>query len=180
MADTKDNIMRKIKIAKATLNVGAGKDQNVLNKGMMLIKHITGLDAVKTKTYKRLQAWGLRPGLPVGCKLTIRDPEMIRDLVERFLDAKNNELSLKQFDENGNVAFGIPEYIDIKGVKYNPDIGMMGLQICLTLERPGYRIKKRRIENRKVSHKHSVSKDDAIKFMKDNYNIIIQEESGEE
>ena len=73
-----ENAMKTIKIEKVTLNVGAGKDVAVLEKGMKLIKHLTGLDPVKTYTQKRIQAWGLRPGLPIGCKITIRDRQLIK------------------------------------------------------------------------------------------------------
>lgn len=168
--------MRKIRITKLTLNVGAGKDQSVLEKGMKLIKHITGLEPVKTFTNKRLQAWGLRPGLPIGCKLTIRDSEKIKELMKRLLDAKEFTLSLRQFDDNGNIAFGIHEYIDVGDTKYNPEIGMMGFEVCITLQRPGFRIKTRRIRKRKIPHKHRISKEESVSFMKEAYNIKIKEE----
>jgi large subunit ribosomal protein L5 len=171
-----DNPMRKIKIAKLTLNVGAGKDQNLLDKGMKLIKHITGMDAVKTITTKRLQAWGLRPGLPIGCKLTIRDQAKINNLIERLLEAKDNQLSQRQFDNNGNVAFGIQEYVDIGATDYNPEIGMMGLEVCITLQRPGTRIRDRRIKSKKIPQRHRIAKEDSINFMKENFKIQIKEE----
>ncbi len=174
-----DNPMRKIKISKLTFNVGAGKDQNVLEKGMKLIKHITSMDPVKTITSKRLQAWGLRPGLPIGCKLTIRDQAKINKLIPRLLDAKDFVLSQRQFDNNGNLAFGIPEYIDIGDLEYNPEIGMMGLEVCITLQRPGTRIRDRRIKSKRIPLKHRISKGDSIKFMKDNFKIQIKEEIDE-
>ena len=40
--------------------------------------------------------------------------------------------------------FGIPEYINIPGIEYDPDIGIIGLEACVTLERPGFRIKKKK------------------------------------
>jgi large subunit ribosomal protein L5 len=177
-----ENVMRKISIAKLTLNVGAGKDQNLLNKGIKLIKHITGAEPVKTLTNKRLQAWGLRPGLPIGCKLTIRDQERIKTLIKRCLESKEFLLSKKQFDNNGNIAFGIPEYIDVGDTEYNPEIGIMGFEVCITLNRPGFRIRDRRIMKRKIPHKHRISQDEAIQFMKDNFKIKIveEEETGEE
>jgi large subunit ribosomal protein L5 len=173
---SKDNIMRTIKISKLTLNVGAGKDQKVLEKGVKLIKHITGLDPVKTITNKRLQAWGLRPGLPIGCKITIRDQDKIHALINRLLDAKEFTLSKRQFDKNGNIAFGITEYIDIGETEYNPEIGMMGLEVCITLQRPGFRIRDRRIKSAKIPNKHRITQDESISFMKDNFKVQIKEE----
>ena len=48
------NVMRSIKIDKLTLNFGAGKDQKQLEKGIFLIKQLTGKEPVKTITTKRI------------------------------------------------------------------------------------------------------------------------------
>ena len=171
----KIKVMRNIEIEKLTLNVGAGKDQVVLNKGIKLIKSITGVNPVKTVTMKRIPTWGLRPGLPVGCKITLRGKSTV-NLVPRLLDAKSGMLPESCFDERGSISFGISEYIDIKEVKYDPEIGIMGLQACITLKRPGFRIKKRRIRRRNISKSHMISKEDAIEFMKSRFNIKVGEE----
>jgi len=170
-----DNAMRQISIEKATLNVGAGKDQKVLEKGIKLLKNITGIDPVKTITMKRLQAWGLRPGLPVGAKITLRN-QPAEELILRILDAKSGTLAPDCFDDNGNISFGIPEYVDIKGAKYDTEIGMMGLQASITLKRPGFRIKNRRLKNKKVPTKHKISKEESIQFMKTKFGVKVGEE----
>jgi len=171
----KMNAMRNIRIEKITLNVGAGKNQDVLKKGQKLIKSITGIEPVVTKTKKRIPAWGLRPGLPVGCKVTLRK-ENAKETLRRLLSAKSNKLSLKQFDEEGNFSFGVHEYIDIPGAKYDPEIGMMGLEVTITLERPGFRVKKRRIGKAKVSKKHKITKEEAIQFVKNEFNVEVGDE----
>ncbi len=169
------NSMKKIRIEKLTLNIGSGKEQNILDKGMKLIKNITGTTPVKTITQKRIPGWGLRPGLPIGCKLTLRRKKA-EELLLRLLDAKSFTLNEKQFDLFGNISFGIPEYIDIKDAKYDPEIGIMGLQACVTLERPGFRIRKRKIKQKKVPLKHRIKKQEAIEFMKKKYNIKMGDE----
>ncbi|MCX6707081.1 MAG: 50S ribosomal protein L5 [Candidatus Woesearchaeota archaeon] len=173
--EKKENPMTKIRVEKLTLNIGAGKDQVVLNKGVKLIKSITGIDPVKTVTQKRIPSWGLRPGLPIGCKITIRGQKAV-ELIKRLIDAKSYELSERCFDENGSVSFGILEYIDIKGVKYDPEIGIMGLQVCITLEKPGYRVKRRRIMRTAVSKSHRIIKKEAVDFMISEFNVKIGEE----
>ncbi|MEK6828050.1 MAG: 50S ribosomal protein L5, partial [Nanoarchaeota archaeon] len=135
--------MKNIRIEKVTLNIGAGKDQARLEKGLVLLNAVTNATPIKTITSKRIQEWGLRPGLPIGCKLTLRKDRAIK-MLPRLLVAIDNKLREKQFDNNGNIAFGIHEYIEIPGVKYDPKIGIMGFEVCVTLERPGYRIKRRR------------------------------------
>src|SRR3989338_2877587 len=171
----KTNQMRKIRIEKVTLNIGAGKDQARLEKGLVLLRSITNTTPVKTITNKRIQEWGLRPGLPIGCKLTLRKNKATK-ILPSLLEAVDNRLRETQFDENGNMAFGIHEYINIPGVKYDPKIWIMGLEVCITLERPGYRIKRRRLLTRKIPTKHRISKQEAINFMTDQFKIKVGEE----
>ena len=169
------NPMRTIRIEKITLNIGAGKDQNILEKGMKLLKNITGVKPIKTFTNKRIAAWGLRPGLPIGCKLTIRK-DRAKEMLKKLLESRDNMLAPKQFDENGSVAFGIPEYIDIPGVEYDPDIGIIGFEVCVTLERPGFRIKRRKVQKKKLPPKHKITKEEAMEFIKKEFSTKIGEE----
>ena len=167
--------MRDVRIEKITLNIGCGKDQSRLDKGVELLKSITGVAPVKTFTQKRIQEWGLRPGLPIGCKVTLRK-QAAKELLKRLLDAREFKLQDSQFDDNGNVSFGIHEYIDIPGVKYDPKIGIMGLQVCITLERPGFRIKRRVIRSAKVPKKHRITKNESVQFMSKEYSVKMGEE----
>jgi large subunit ribosomal protein L5 len=146
----------------------------------MLLKEITGMTPVKAITQKRIATWGIRPGLPIGCKVTVRSKEKINELLTRLLQAKDNVLTKKQFDDNGNIAFGIHEYINIPGVNYDPKIGIIGLQVCITLERPGFRIKKRKNQKKKIPSRHKIKKVEAIEFMKSNYNVQIGEKDDNE
>lgn len=170
------NPNKEIRVEKVTLNIGAGKDQAVLEKAIKLIKHITGIEPVKTFTNKRIPSWGLRPGLPIGCKLTLRDRKIIDGFVKRLLASKGNTLKLKNFDQRGSIAFGIPEYIDIANVNYNPDIGLMGLEACITLERYGFRIKRRKNRKAVIPKQHLISKEDAVEFMKKRFGTNVEEE----
>lgn len=169
------NPMKQIRVEKVTLNIGAGKDSKLLEKGMKLIKNITGTDPVKTITQKRIPGWGLRPGLPIGCKLTIRGAEAEK-LIKRLLVAKDNNLSPKNFDDAGNISFGIPEYIDIDGAEYDPEIGIIGLQACITLTRPGYRIRFRNIRPQKLK-KQRIVRDEAVAFMQDKFKTSVEAEA---
>jgi len=168
------NLMKNIRMAKLTLNVGAGKDTKKLDKGLKLLKNLTGIEPIKTITTKRIPTWGLRPGLPIGCKLTLRQ-KSASDMLKRLLSAKDNKLKESYFDNNGNVSFGIQEYIDVAEAKYDPEIGMMGFQVCLTLERPGFRIKRRRMKN-KIHKNHLITKENSIEFLKKEFGIKLEEE----
>lgn len=167
--------MKQIKVEKVTLNVGAGKDQRVLDKGVKLLKNLTGIDPVKTITNKRIQGWGLRPGLPIGCKITLRK-EDAENIIPRLIYSKDNVLKEEYFDDNGNISFGIQEYVDIKDAKYDTEIGMMGLQASITLTRPGFRVKKRKIRSSTIPQRHKISKEEAMDFMKKTYSVKVGEE----
>ncbi|MBT4823720.1 50S ribosomal protein L5 [Candidatus Woesearchaeota archaeon] len=168
------NVNREIKIEKVTINIGAGKDQKILENAVKLIEYMTGIPPVKTKASKRIPAWGLRPGLPIGCKLTLRGPEKV-ELLKKVLKAKVGKIKRTNFDKEGNLAMGVHEYIDVPDIKYNPDIALIGFQICVTFKRNGYRIKHRRIMKKKVPMNHKVTQDDAIEYMKKEFNITVEE-----
>lgn len=166
------NRMKEVRIEKITLNIGAGREQNKLDKGIKLIKKITGVEPVKTITKKRIPNWGLRPGLPIGCKVTLRK-QKAKKILKKLIEAKENKLTRKQFDENGNLSFGIHEYIDIPEVEYDPEIGTLGLEVCVTMEKPGYRVKRRKIRKSKIPKKHKVTKEEAIEFIKQNFQVEV-------
>ncbi len=170
---SKSNFMRSLRLTKVTLNFGAGKNLQLLERGMLLLKKITGKDPVQTITQKRIPSWSLRPGLPIGAKITLRGEEAEK-VLKQLLTAKENVLKKSNFDDEGNFSFGIHEYIEIQGIKYDPDIGMLGLEVAVTIERPGFRIKKRRMKRRKVPKKHRVSKEEAINFVKEKFGVEVR------
>lgn len=161
---TTTNVMKEISIEKITLNVGAGKNEELLKKGLKLLHKITSTKPVETKTKKRIPGWGLRPGLAIGCKVTMRND--CEKLLKRLLAAKDNALDQRNFDNQGNFSFGVPEYIDIEGLEYDPELRIMGLEVAVTLERPGFRVKKRTLKTAPVGKTHQISKEEAITFVK--------------
>ena len=58
--ENNENSMRQLRVAKVTLNIGAGKSTEKLEKGLKLLKAVTGIPPVKTFTNKRIPSWGLR------------------------------------------------------------------------------------------------------------------------
>ena len=168
----KENPMHEIRISKVTLNIGAGKNEDLLKKGLVLLKKLSPLTPVKTITKKRIPGWGLRPGLAIGCKVTVR--KEAEELLKRLLVAKENKLSIKNFDAQGNLSFGVPEYIDIEGLEYDPELKIIGLEVAVTLERPGFRVKKRRIKPTKLGRNHLIVKEEAINFMKEKFGVEVE------
>ena len=163
--------MTNLRIEKITINIGVGEAGDKLEKSKKLLESITKTKAIKTKSKKRIPTWNIRPGLEIACKSTLRG-QKAESILKRLLKAINNELPESNFDNNGNFSFGIKEYIDIPEVEYNPEIGIIGLEVAVTLERPGFRIKKR-IKKNKISSKHKITKQEAIDFIINKFNIKI-------
>ena len=166
--------MQNINIEKVTLNIGVGNEPNKLEKAMILLEKITNSKPQKTFTKKRIPTWNIRPGLAIGCKVTMRGKKA-ELILKKLLYAVNNNLKDSQFDSKGNFSFGIKEYIDIPDVKYEVNLGIIGLEVAVTLQRPGFRIKKRTVKQSNIPSKHQISKQQAIDFIKERFNIIVEE-----
>ena len=163
------NPMQELKIEKLTLNIGAGDDKQKIEKAARLLEMLTGRKAVVTKSKKR-STFGVAKGKPLGAKVTLRKKDAEEFLKKAFV-AKENKISLSQFDKEGNFTFGIKEYIDIPGVRYSHEIGMMGFDLSVTLERMGFRIKRRRIKKTKIPIKQKISKEETAEWLKNKFGV---------
>jgi large subunit ribosomal protein L5 len=160
----KQNIMEKIKLEKIILGVGGTGE--VLEKGIKIIERITLKKASRRKSKKRIPTLGVRPGLEIGAMITIRkNPE---EMLKRLLVAKENTLKIKQASEN-TLSFGIKEYIEIPGMEYQRDIGIVGFDVTITLKRAGKRTGLKKVGRGKKSTRQIISKEEVIKFMEENF-----------
>lgn len=166
--------MREPYISKVVLNIGVGESGEKLSKAEKLIERLTKQRPVKTYAKVTNPDFGIRRGLPIGVKVTLRK-EKAEEFLTKALEAKYNKLRQSNFDDHGNLSFGIEEYIDIPGLKYDPDIGIFGLDVCVSIERPGYRIKRRKLKKGKPSKSHQLKKEEAIKFIKEKFGVVVEE-----
>ena len=166
-----ENPMRAIRIEKVTINIGCGEAGPKLEMAKKLVEKISGMKPVITKTHKRT-TFGMAKKRPIGVKVTLRG-EKARGFLENALKANENKLLASQFDDQGNFSFGIKEYIDLPGMKYDPEIGIMGMDVCVTLERPGFRIKRRKVLKKKVGKKHRITKEEAQEWVKKEFGTQI-------
>ena len=169
------NNMKTIQVEKVTLNIGVGSPGDKLEKALRLLKNITGAKPVATTSNKRIPTWGVRPNLQIACKVTVRGKKA-EILLANLLKAVDNKVDRRKFDKFGSFSFGIPEYIDIPSVEYDASIGVIGLEVAVTLARPGFRVKRRAILKRKISSSHKIITEDAIAYMKEKYSISVGDE----
>ncbi len=163
--------MKGIRIGKLTLNMSTGAPGPELEKAKKLLETITGKKIVTTKTHKR-STFGVAKGREIGVMTTLRG-EGARELLAKLLQSKENRIESTQFDENGNFSLGIEEYINIPGVNYDPDIGIMGFDVSVSLERPGYRVKKRSYGKTKVGKSHRITPDEAREWVKKEFGVEV-------
>jgi large subunit ribosomal protein L5 len=169
------NPMDQIVISKATVNIGVGESGEKLSRAMTLLEEITEQKPVKTYSKVTNPEFGIRKRQPIACKVTLRG-ERANKVISMVLDGIYNKIKPTQFDDQGNLSFGIKEHIDIPGMKYNPDIGIFGMDVSVTFEKPGYRISKRKIQNKRIPKKHRITKEETMKFMEENFNVNFVDE----
>lgn len=169
-----ENPMRVIKLAKVTVHINVGKSGEMLEKAKKVLGEITGQKPCTKKAKRTIKDFGITEGEPIACLTTLRR-EKAAAFLKRGLEAIGNTLKASSFDDYGNFAFGIKEHIEIPGTKYVPELGIFGMDIIGTLERPGYRVKRRRIRAAQIGKAHRVSKEGAIKFVTENFGARIRE-----
>jgi large subunit ribosomal protein L5 len=165
-----ENIMRKVKLEKVVLNVGGTGDK--LEKGFILIKILSGKKPVKVKAIKRIPTWGVRPGLEVGTKVTVRG-EDAEKLLAKLLPALNNTLKSKQIRTN-TLSFGIHEYIEIPGVEYIREVGIMGFEVTAVFTRAGKRVERKKVKQGKA-RRLEVTPEEIKQFMITKFNSKVKE-----
>lgn len=158
------NPMRKIRIEKLVLSIGGIAEK--LEKGFKLLSFITKRKPAKMKSKKRIPSLNVRPGLEVGAVVTIRKDK--DELLKKLLIAVDNTLRKKQISEN-NFSFGIKEYLEIPGMEYQRDIGIIGFDVTIVFKRAGRRVRLKKIKKGKISKKQIITKEEIIKFMEDNF-----------
>jgi large subunit ribosomal protein L5 len=166
------NPMLKPKIEKVTVNMAVGKSGETLEKAMKVLEQLTGQRPCKRKAKKTIRDFGIRKGEPIACLVTLRK-ERAKEFLEKAFQAVDNKVSRDRFDNQGNFSFGIKEHIEMPGTKYIPELGIHGFDVCVTLCRPGYRVKKRRHAKSDIGSRHKLTPEEAMLFIKEEFGVEI-------
>jgi large subunit ribosomal protein L5 len=165
--------MRDLYIDKVVVHMGVGESGEKLVKAENIMKAITGQAPVRTIAKKTQPAFSIRKGAPIGCKVTLRG-KTAREFFATSLGIIQRTVFESQFDKSGNISFGIEEHTDYPGMSYDPQIGIFGMDINVVLERKGIRITRRRMGQKKLPQKQRVKKEDAITFLKQQYQVEVR------
>jgi large subunit ribosomal protein L5 len=161
------------RIEKVVVNLNVGKSGEPLEKGNKVLREITGdRTPVKKKAKATIRDFGIREGEPIAVVVTLRKQEAI-DFLKKIFPVVDNKLAKRAFDARGNFSFGLKEHIDIPGVKYDPEIGIFGMDICVTVNRPGQRLKVRKRQSKSIGPKHVLTPEESIIFIKKTLGVEI-------
>lgn len=164
--------MLKPRIKKVVVNLNVGKSGEPLDKASRVLKELTGQTPIKTKAKKTIRDFGIRQNEPIAAVVTLRKKKAI-DFLKKVLPVIENKVPRSSFDKNGNFAFGLKEHIEIEGVRYDPDIGIFGMDICVSMGRPGYRVKERRKRRKPIGSKHALTPEEAMLFSRQTLGVEI-------
>lgn len=165
--------MKRISVDKIVINIGVGKSGEPIEKAKKALLELTGQQPAVRGAKKTVRDFGIHKGEPIGTIVTLRR-EPAFEFLKRVIAAKKNVLKASSFDNYGNISLGIHEHIDIPGTKYNPEIGIFGMDVNVVLSRPGYRIAKRSRKSAQIGRTHRINKEEAIDFFKQEFGAEVE------
>ena len=169
-----ENKMREPRIDKIVVNIGVGDAGDKLAKAEKVLQMLTKQKPIRTISKTTNKDLGIRWGMPLGVKVTIR-----KKAAEEFLKAafwvRENRMTGYSFDPEGNFSFGISDHTDFPGQKYNPDIGIFGMDVCVVVRRAGQRVARRAHASRKIPQYHRLTRAEVIEHLKKKYGVEVVE-----
>lgn len=165
--------MKTIKVHKVVINIGVGRSGEPIDKAKNALQELTSQQPAVRGAKNTVRDFGIHKGEPIGVVVTLRREPAI-EFLKRVIAAKNNVLKASSFDNYGNISVGIHEHIDIPGTKYNPDIGIFGMDVNIVLNRPGYRIATRSRKSSKIGKSHRINREEAVEFFKQEYGAQVE------
>jgi large subunit ribosomal protein L5 len=166
------NPMRRPKIGKVVVNIAVGQSGQPLERAAVILENLTGQKPVNRLAKRTIRAFGIRRKEPIACMVTLRG-EKANSFLKRALEAVGNRIPFRSFDREGNFAFGIREHIDIPGTRYDPSLGITGMDIIVQVERPGYRVQRRRRGRSKVGRSHRMTREEAVEFIRSRFGTEV-------
>lgn len=133
------SVMQVPAIEKVIINIGVGEavsNTKLLDEAVAELTQITGQAPVVTRAKKSIANFKLREGMPIGCKVTLRQEKMYDFLDKLFNIALPRVrdfrgVSTTAFDGRGNYTLGIKEQIIFPEIDYDKVNKMRGMDIII-------------------------------------------------
>jgi len=165
------NSIRSIKLEKVVVNIGVGTGGDRLEKAKSVLTNVTGAKPCERRAVDTIREFNVRKSEPIAAVVTLRGKPAEEFLVIAFKSV-GNKIRASAFSGR-TFSFGIKEHITIPGVKYDPKIGVLGMDVCVALERPGFRVSKRRRMKSKVGKAHRISTEDSVNFIRGAFGVDV-------
>jgi large subunit ribosomal protein L5 len=166
------NPMESLRIEKVIVHMSIGSDWDRLQKAAKLLESLTGQKPVFRLAKKTIRAFGITRKRPTSVMVTLRG-EKAKAFLKKAFEAVDNKIKAESFDEYGNFSFGIPEHLYIPGTKYDPNVGIFGMDVTVHLTKPGYRVRIRRFRRSKLGKRALVKREEAIEYIKHAFGIEV-------
>ena len=168
------NRLRDVRIIKVVINAGVGESGEPRMKAEKVLQMVTRQKPVATRSATTNREFGIRAGQEIGAKVTLRGA-LALEFLDRAFDARDRQLDPDSIDRTGNVSFGVADYTDFAGMKYDPEIGIHGFDVCVELGRAGWRIRERRLRTTALPKHLRVTRDEARAFLQATFKLTYLE-----
>jgi large subunit ribosomal protein L5 len=168
------NPYRKVRVIKVVVNAGVGESGEPRTKAEKVLTMITHQKPVATRSKATNRDFAIRQGQEIGAKVTLRGPTA-EEFLDRAFEARDRQFDPLSIDRSGSFSFGIPDYTDFSGMKYDPEIGIVGLDVCVEMGRAGWRVRERRIGNRPIPKGLRANREETRAFLAERYRLTFLE-----
>ncbi|HTW40279.1 MAG TPA: 50S ribosomal protein L5 [Thermoplasmata archaeon] len=169
-----ENPHRAIRVIKIVVNAGVGESGENRTKAEKVLQMVTHQKPVPTRSHSTNRDFGIRKGQEIGAKVTLRGAVAV-DFLGRAFEARDRQLDVDSIDRSGNFSFGIADYTDFTGMKYDPQIGIHGMDIAVEVGRAGYRVRNRRLQNRPIPRSIRATAAETRSFLETQFRVTILE-----
>ncbi len=168
------NPHRAVRIIKIVVNTGVGESGEARTKAEKVLQMVTHQKPVATRSHSTNRDFGIRKGQEIGAKVTLRGAAAV-DFLGRAFEARDRQLDVDSIDRSGNFSFGIADYTDFTGMKYDPTIGIHGMDVAVEVGRAGFRVRRRRVQPRPLPRALRSTREETRAFLSTAFQVTVLE-----